>query len=162
MNEFAQNTWVFWMLWFSVATVLIIAEIFTAGFVLFWFGVGAAATGFVALLTENLNLEFQEYIMWQFAAFLVVSWVLFFISRPFANLITSKQPLGIGTKRVIGVAGTVIEDINEDEGTGMARVDRDEWRADSQTGEKIKKGTRIVVVNVEGTHLIVKKREETK
>ena len=39
-----------WILWLVLAVGLIIAEIFTLGFVLFWFGIGALAAAIVAFL----------------------------------------------------------------------------------------------------------------
>jgi membrane protein implicated in regulation of membrane protease activity len=36
------------------------------------------------------------------------------------------------------------------------RVDKDEWHAESDTGEVIPAGKEVEVVRVEGTHLVVK------
>ena len=62
-----------WILWLVVAVGLIIAEIFTLGFVLFWFGIGAAAAAVAAFLGLGPG--------WQFAAFAVVSILLTTMSR---------------------------------------------------------------------------------
>jgi membrane protein implicated in regulation of membrane protease activity len=35
-------------------------------------------------------------------------------------------------------------------------VGKDEWRADSETGEAIPEGKLVAVARVEGTHLVVK------
>src|SRR3954453_18521138 len=62
-----------WILWLVVAVGLIVAEIFTLGFVLFWFGIGALAAALVAFLGFGAG--------WQFAAFAVVSIALTAMSR---------------------------------------------------------------------------------
>ncbi len=73
MEEFA------WILWTVLGVVLIIAEIFTFGFVLFWFGIGALA----AALAGWLGLGFG----WQFLIFAVISIALTMLSRTiFSNL----------------------------------------------------------------------------
>ena len=54
----------------------------------------------------------------------------------------------------------VIVEIDPKKNTGRVRVDYDEWRAESESGEIIPEGTPIFVTGIEGTHLIVQKREE--
>ncbi len=39
-----------WILWTILGVILIIAEIFTPGFVLLWFGIGALAAAFTGLI----------------------------------------------------------------------------------------------------------------
>ena len=34
---------IFWILWVILGAILIVAEVFTSGFVLLWFGIGALA-----------------------------------------------------------------------------------------------------------------------
>src|SRR5258705_9828601 len=49
----------FWILWCVLGAILIVAEIFTSGFVLLWFGLGALAAGFAALIgLDSLALQF--------------------------------------------------------------------------------------------------------
>ncbi len=88
--------------------------------------------------------------------FVVVSGVLFVLSRKFSEKFTKEQPPGIGADRFIGREGIVIEDINNDENTGRVRLKKEEWRADSETGETIKTGEKVVVTKMDGTTLIVK------
>ena len=39
-----------WWIWFGLAVIFIIGEIFTAGFFILWFGIGAAVAGLLAIL----------------------------------------------------------------------------------------------------------------
>jgi membrane protein implicated in regulation of membrane protease activity len=141
-----------WWIWMIIAAIFVVGEIFTAGFFLLWFGVGAAVAGILALL----GLSFG----WQLAAFAVVSLVLFASSRRFAERFSKKQPPGIGADRFIGKQGMVLEDIDNAENIGRVRLDKEEWRADSETGVIIPAGTQVEVVRLDGTHLVVKTIEK--
>jgi len=142
----------FWWVWMVLAAICIVAEIFTAGFFILWFGIGALAAGLLSLLGVGVG--------WQWAAFVVVSGVLFAVSRRFAERFTKQQPPGIGADRFIGKRGMVLETIDNRENTGRVRIDKEEWRADSETGEDIPKGQRVEVTRVDGTHMIVKPVDE--
>ena len=141
-----------WWIWMIIAALFVVGEIFTAGFFLLWFGVGAAVAGVLALL----GLSFG----WQLAAFAVVSLVLFASSRRFAERFSKKQPPGIGADRFIGKQGIVLEDIDNAENVGRVRLDKEEWRADSETGTIISTGTQVEVVRLDGAHLVVKTIEK--
>ena len=141
-----------WYLWMIIAALFVVGEIFTAGFFLLWFGIGAAVAGVLAL--------FGLGYVWQLGAFVLVSGVLFVVSRRFADKFTKKQPPGIGADRVIGREGIVYEEIDNTKNTGRVRLKKEEWRADSDTGEVIPVGNRVEVIRLDGTHLVVKIIEE--
>jgi membrane protein implicated in regulation of membrane protease activity len=143
-----------WWIWMIIAAFFIVGEIFTQGFFILWFGVGAAVAGILSLLGLGIG--------WQLAAFVVVSGVLFIVSRRFAERFSKKQPPGIGADRFVGLEGIVLEEIDNAKNTGQVRVQKDEWRADSETGEIIPVGKRVKVTRLDGTHLVVKiiKEEE--
>jgi membrane protein implicated in regulation of membrane protease activity len=143
-----------YIVWFVFAAIFIIGEIFTTGFFLACFGVGAIVSGVLALIGLNP--------VWQWTSFVVVSGILFAVSRRFAEKFSKKQPPGIGADRFIGKEGIVLEEIDNVKNTGSVRIDKELWRADSETGEIIKKGDRIVVVRLDGTHVVVKTKEEVK
>jgi membrane protein implicated in regulation of membrane protease activity len=136
----------------GLAAIFAVGEIFTEGFFLLWFAIGAAIAGVLAILGLGG--------VWQWAAFVLISGVLLAVSRRFAERFTSKQPPGIGADRFIGKKGLVLEDIDEIKNTGRARIDKEEWRADSDTGETIPVGARIEVVRLEGTHVVVRPLKE--
>jgi membrane protein implicated in regulation of membrane protease activity len=141
-----------WWIWMAMAAFFVIAEIFTMGFFLLWFGVGAAVAGVLALSGLGIG--------WQLASFVVVSGVLFAVSRKFAERFTKKQPPGIGADRFIHKKGVVIEEIDNVKNTGRVRIGKDEWRADSDTDEIVATGEVVEVTRVEGTHLVVKLSKE--
>ena len=141
-----MDVW-FWV-WAGLAAILIVGEMFTAGFFMLPFGIGAA--GAAALNYTGMALG------WQWAAFLAISAVLLLSLRRFADRVTHDPPELVGIDRLIGKDGVVIEAIEPGDGTGKVRVEREEWRADSPAGETIPEGARITVERVRGTHLVVR------
>lgn len=141
-----------WWLWFGFAAVFIVGEIFTEGFFLLWFGIGAAISGVLALAGVGPAV--------QWGVFVVVSGVLLAVSRRFAERFTHKQPPGIGADRLIGRRGVVLEQIDNMENVGKVRIDREEWRAESDNGSILETGARIEVVRLDGTHAVVRVLKE--
>lgn len=130
-----------------LAAFFIIAEIFTAGFFILWFGVGAAAAGAAALLGLGFG--------WQLGIFIIVSLALFLLSRKISTKLVKAQPPGIGADRFVEQEAIVIEEINNRNGKGRVRVKSEEWRAESADGSIIPPETRVRVIGVTGTRLIV-------
>lgn len=137
--------------WLALGLIFLVAEIFTSGFVLACFGVGALAACGMAFLDFGLG--------WQLAVFVVVSTAAVLASRRFAERVTGMQAEGVGVDRVIGKHGRVIERIDPGEAAGRVRVDVEEWRAESVTGEAIEVGTQVEILGVEGTRLRVRPLE---
>lgn len=134
------------------AAFFFIAEIFTMGFFILWFGIGAAVAGVFGILGFNAA--------WQWGSFVVVSGVLFASTRRLAERLTKKQPPGIGADRLIGKVGVVLESIDNVKNTGQVRIDKDKWRADSDSDEVLPVGKRVKVVGLDGTHLVVQTLKE--
>jgi membrane protein implicated in regulation of membrane protease activity len=144
----------YWWIWMTAAGVLVVVEILVPGFFFIWFGIGAAAAGIATLLGVGP--------VGQLGVLILVSGVLLVLSRKIAQKITRPQPPGVGADRLKNATGIVIETIDPVKDTGMVRVEREDWRASSETGQPIANGTRIRVVKQEGTHVIVTVlREET-
>lgn len=141
-----------WWVWMILAAAFIIGEMLTAGFFLMWFGIGAAVAGVLDLLGLGPG--------WQFVAFIVVSGGLFALSRSFAERWTQKQPPGIGADRLIGRKGIVVEQIDNIKASGKVNLDREEWRARSESGDAISADTTVEVVALDGTRLVVRSLTE--
>ena len=137
-----------WLIWMAVAAVFVIGEIFTLGFFLLWFGIGAAVAGILAIFGLGGS--------WQWGAFAVVSGVLFVLSRRFAERFSKKQPPGIGADRFIDKKGVVLEEVDNIKNSGRIRIGKEEWRAESDTAEAIAVGKMVEVIRVVGTHVVVK------
>lgn len=146
-----MDVW-FWV-WAALAAVLIVGEIFTAGFFLLPFGLGAAAAAVLALIGAPLG--------WQWGVFLALSAVLLLSLRRFADRITHEPPEKVGADRLIGKEGVVVETIESDDGTGRVRIESEEWRAGSAESQTLAAGTHVVVERVSGTHLVVRPAHDT-
>ena len=96
----------------------------------------------------------------QWIGFIVISCLLFLLSRRFSERITGDQPKGVGADRCIGKEGVVVEELNNNKNTGRVRLEGEEWRAESDVGEIIPQGARVTVIRVEGTRLIVRLSEK--
>jgi membrane protein implicated in regulation of membrane protease activity len=135
-------------IWVGMALFFLLAEVFTAGFVLACFGLGALAAAIPAFLGLGL--------FWQLLVFIIVSTVAVLLSRRFADRITGQQPQGVGVDRVLGKQAIVIETIDPLSPAGRVRVDVEEWRADSADGRTIAEGTVVEVLGIDGTRLKVR------
>jgi membrane protein implicated in regulation of membrane protease activity len=141
-----------WWIWMAVAAFFVVAEMFTLGFFLLWFGVAAAVAGILAL--AGLGPA------WQLGSFVVISAILIAVSRGFAEKFTKKQPAGVGADRFVHQRGVVIEEIDNLNNRGRVRIGKEEWRADSHNDEVIAEGKMVQVTSVDGTHLVVKTVKE--
>lgn len=139
------------IVWAVLAALFIIGELLTAGFFLFWFGLAAAVSCFLAMLGVGGG--------WQIAVFVVISAVLGAMSRRFADRVTKEPPVKVASDRALGKKGLVIERIDTLRDTGEVLVEKEKWRADSKGDANIEKDAVIKVVGIEGTRLIVEPAE---
>jgi membrane protein implicated in regulation of membrane protease activity len=139
--------WLPWI-WLALAVIFAIAEIFTLGFVIICFGIGAGA----AALLAYLGFDF----MWQLAAFTVVSALAVWLSRPLGNRLTRPNSHAVGGERLVGREGIVLETIDPITGHGVVRVGHERWSADPLEDRPIAAGSKILVVSVNGAHLKVR------
>ncbi len=141
----------FWF-WIILTVLLIVGEIFTMGFFLLPFGVGAA----VAAVTAWFGLG----PIGQWIVFLGTSIPSLLLIKRFAERMTrDREPLRFASDRAVGKTGIVLERIAPHGGGGRVRVGMEEWRAQPETGSEIPVETLIEVIRVEGTHLVVRPQE---
>lgn len=147
-----------WLLWTIFGVILIIAEIFTLGFVLFWFGLGALAAAVVGL--------FGFGFIWQFVTFAVVSIALTAMSRIiFANYFShnDENSLKTGIDALPGKIGTVTDASKGSLNEGAVKVFGSTWTAfpiDEET--PLLEGEKVEVVRVQGASIYVRKVGGTK
>jgi len=141
----------FWI-WISLTALLLIGEMFTAGFFMLPFGIGAAVAALLAFLGIGL--------VWQWLAFIGVSALCFIFLKQFADRITAEQPIQTGAGRLVGMTGVVTEELVPDSSSGKVLVDREVWRAEAPSAGVISIGTRVHVERIDGTHLVVRVLKE--
>ena len=148
----SQWLWVFWCV---LAAIFVVAEVFTSGFVLLWFGVGAFVAAFAALVgIDNLGIQFM--------LFAVVSIALTAASRTiFVNYFSRERTgptLRTGVDALPGKVGTVVSSSRGAMHEGAVKVFGSTWTAYPAPGEEpLEAGERVSVESVEGASIYVRR-----
>ena len=143
-----------WIIWLIVGVALIVAEIFTLGFVLFWFGIGALAAAFAGFLGLGIG--------WQFLVFAVISIALTAMSRP---IFLKYLPLGddennvkTGMDALPGKVGTVTSPSKGALLEAAVKVYGSTWTAYPIDGEsELVEGEKVEVVQIKGSSIYVRR-----
>lgn len=147
-----------WIFWTILGAILVIAEIFTTGFVLLWFGIGALAAGLAGLIgIHSIPL--------QFLIFAVVSIALTAASRTiFVNYFSREKSGGdlkSGFEGLPGKIGTVVSSSRGALHEGAVKVFGSTWTAYPADGEEpLEAGDRVVVERIQGASIYVRRVEE--
>ena len=141
-----------WIGWIVLGVALIIAEIFTLGFVLFWFGLGALGAALAAMMGFGLPI--------QFAIFAVISIGLTVMSRTiFAKYLLHRDEdtVKMGVDSLPGQVGTVTSASSGALNAGAVRVYGSVWTAfPADEDVKLIEGEKVEVVSVKGSSIYVK------
>ena len=139
-----------WHIWIIVALVFFIIEIFTSGFAVACFSVGA--------LAASVASAFSASFLWQILLFAFFSFIAFVFIRPLILKFFFKEKAGKQTNAaaLVGRRGKVSVDIDSRTGSGRVAIDGDDWKAVSLDGEFIAKGTTVEVVRIESIIITVK------
>lgn len=139
------------LIWLAAAVAFGIGEMLMAGsFFLLPFAVGAVLAAVVAAIVPG--------VLWNWLAFIFGSVAAFVAMRPFAQRLQDSSPdvAGIGANRLVGAIGVVQSPISATPGVaGMVKVGSEEWRADTPPGVALSAGTKVRVIEVHGTRLLV-------
>jgi inner membrane protein len=137
-------------LWWIVALVLIAIEVIMPGYFMLWIGIGAAATGVLALVLPGSSLLFQSI---AFAVLAFVSCAVYwYVVRPrLQHDEPGEERLNRRAEQLIGRRYVLIEAIVN--GRGKARVGDGQWLV---SGPDLPVGSAVEVVAVEGTMLKVR------
>ena len=136
-------------LWIIFGILLIIIEIFTPGFVLASFGIGAFASGLAAYFDYGTTI--------QLIAFSIVTIIIFFGIRPmfiqYFHKAENEHKTGISA--YIGKEFQVTEEINNSTNAGRVQIGSESQRAKSIDGATIKESEIITIEKIEGSTLFV-------
>jgi membrane-bound serine protease (ClpP class) len=135
---------------FAVALALVavgaaIAEIFVGSFFLAPIAAGAGAGSLVGFFGMSPGV--------QIGVAIAVTAVSFALLAPLSKRINADTPdTRVGENRLIGASGVALTELGPGE-PGLARIEREEWRAEST--ETITAGTPLTVTGVLGTRVLV-------
>lgn len=147
MEQFA------WIGWTILGVILIVAEVFTLGFVLFWFGIGALIAGLAGFLGVGF--------IGQILIFAVVSFSLTILSRKLLHGYQNQnKDFLTGIDSIIGQVGTVSESSKGVLNKGEVKVFGSTWSAIPVDSELLLEGEKVEVVRVKGSTIYVQKYKE--
>lgn len=140
-----------WFWWLLFAVLMFVGEILTTGFFLLWIGIGALLGGVLAAF--NLPLPVQ------LLGFILSSGGLMISSRTLFKKMLGKHMkipmVASNVDALIDATGTVVKEIDNEYGGGLVRLRGEDWTALSENDQRISKGTKVLVLRVEGVKLIV-------
>jgi membrane protein implicated in regulation of membrane protease activity len=152
-----MGDWI-WILWCILGLTLIVAEVFTSGFVLLWFGIAALVAAFAGVVgVHSLGL--------QFLIFATVSTGLTIASRTiFVNYFTRQKPgeeLRMGMEALPGKIGTVVSSSRGALNEGAVKVLGSTWTAYPAQGETpLEACERVRIESIEGASIYVRRIDE--
>jgi membrane protein implicated in regulation of membrane protease activity len=147
-----------WILWSMLGLILIVAEVFSSGFVLLWFGIGALAAALAGIIgIHSLPL--------QFLIFAVVSIGLTAASRTIFVNYFSREKTGdsikMGADALPGKIGVVVSSSRGGLKEGAVKVLGSTWTAFPAEGEEpLEAGERVCVDRMEGASLWVRRVDD--
>jgi len=139
------------LIWIVVAVIFGIIEIVTLGIMTIWFAVGAVAAAILA----SLGVGF----IWQFAAFLFVSIVLLYFTRPIAEKYLKIGKQKTNAESLIGELAVIVEETGPNK-IGQARVRGQMWSCEAaDKNEVFVKDEEVIIERIEGVRLLIKRGE---
>lgn len=140
----------YYQIWLIVAFVLVIIEICTVAFGSICFAIGAVFSAIAAGLGAGIT--------WQIVVFAVASLLTFIFLRPFMIKFMDRKSKDVKTNAdaLVGRHAIVSERIDASQHTGRVAVDGDDWKAVSENGEVIEKGTNVEILKLDSIILTVK------
>tara|TARA_B100001123_G_scaffold68256_1_gene76175 strand:- start:4061 stop:4519 length:459 start_codon:yes stop_codon:yes gene_type:complete len=137
-------------IWLAATGMFVLGELAMPGsFFLLPFGAGTAVATILAFSNANESL--------QWIAFIVISLASLAALRPLARKLNSQeQPARVGSTRLIGEIGVVTKDLGEAlTENGSIQIGREEWPAETLEKKHVPAGTRVKVIHIEGTRVVV-------
>ena len=138
-----------WMMWLIIIVLLTILEVITINLVSVWFIISGIVSLFLSFVIDSFYAEF--------AVFVCLGLILMLLTRPYLVKKLSKKKVSTNLDRVIGMEGIVTEEIAKFK-IGEVKVDGKKWSAISS--EKIEVGKEVIVEDIDGVKLIVRKEDE--
>ncbi len=135
------------LLWLLASLVLLAVEAATTQMVCIWFSLGAFVTVFAAMLGWSFSM--------QLTVFFIVSALALVLTRRFVKDVLKVKSVPTNADSVIGLCGSVTEEINNLAQTGKVFVNGLTWTGRSRTNEVIPVGATVVVDGIEGVKVIV-------
>ncbi len=136
-----------WYIWLILAGVFVIGEVLTAGFLIFWLGIGSLIAMAVSFVTDNIII--------QTTVFLISSVILILATKPLVKKFAKVETTKTNAFSLIDKKGIVTKDISSINSTGQVKVEGELWSATGENDIEIPKGTEVKIKEIKGVKLIV-------
>ncbi len=133
--------------WLIIFAACLLIEIITLGLTTIWACGGALIAMIIAFFSGSLAL--------QVVAFLIVTTILFFTTRPLAKKHMDNKLEKTNVESLIGKHVIVSADIDNLKSQGQVMIGGVEWTARSKNGDTIESGTEVVINEISGVKAIV-------
>ena len=140
-----------WYFWVIIGVVLLIMEIFTAGFFVALIGVAALLTAISSLFVKVLWL--------QLLIFTILSILVVWIFLPLVKKSLTKEGTDTNQDAMIGKRVKVTEEIDNEKDKGYVKYYADYFPARSVRGTVIPAGREVVIRRIEGIRVFVEEVE---
>ena len=136
-----------WVVWFVLAGVLAVGEIFSLAFILGPLAAAAAIAGLLAVLGVG--------ILFQLVVFIAAALGSVVLLRPVARRhLQAPRAIRTGTAALVGARAIVVEQV-DDQG-GRVRIGGEVWSARAMyEGDVLRQGARVEVGKIEGATALV-------
>ena len=141
-------------IWFIAAAVLVLAELLVTTFFMLPFAIGAFSAGIVLLITDNQDIQLGTFVVFS----IVGVYVSVKIFGPRREKKEESENFSEGVNKYIGMTFVTTEELDKYDPT-LQHVYGDDWQVVS-LDKRIPAGTKVKVVNVDGTKLEVQTSEE--
>lgn len=136
-------------IWMIIFIGLVILELATVNLVSIWFAIGSLAAFILSFWIEEIT--------WQIITFIIVSLISLLLTKSIVKRIRGREIEPTNLDRVIGKIGIITEEITKLE-PGEVKVDGKKWSAIST--KKIKVGSKVEILSIDGVKLNVKEVKE--
>jgi len=137
--------------WILIAIICGTIEIFSAGFWFLWLAISAVLVALGITLGWLLILESQLLV------FAIFTLLFIIFTRPLVLRLIKTHDTASNVKALIGQHGMTLSSISPLQ-YGQVKVNGEIWTAVSE--EEIKNNTRVIVIDINGVKLLVKKSDD--
>lgn len=135
-------------IWLFLALLFLLIQIFAPGRTFLFLAIGAAVTALLAFL--------GLVPLWQLIVFVIISAVGVLYASLSTRRASGPGETVYGIDRVIGKEAIVVVAIDPKTAQGRVRVEREQWPADSESGQPIADGATVQVLAMRGERVLVR------
>ncbi len=137
-------------IWVVVLIITLLLEFESPQLVTIWFTVGSI----VALILAAFNVHY----LIQIGAFVIVSVVLLIATRPLSKRFMAREVIKTNADSLVGRRGEIVKEVSLDQ-RGEVKVNSVIWVCFVTKDIKIKEGSKVIILDIEGNKLLVEPME---